>query len=306
MIELSRILCPIDFSESSDDPIRYAMKMAHWYGAQLHVLHVMPPLPPSTTSARGQAGRRLTARNLAASVERWRGPHLDVTTELIESAEPASRILERAEELDAGLIVTSSHWRKGVERMLLGLVAEPFLHKSGRPVFVIPAGLNLARLEHPVAFTHIVCGIDFSAASLAALAYALSIAEESDAHLTLLKVIEIPPELANPPQPPDFDVYQVRAAAEAEALTRLRALVPDHARDFCTVETAVLEDSASRLILQLAEQRAADLIVLGVHGPSALNLAVFVANAADVIRRAHCPVLVAPGGRPRAAMRTAS
>jgi nucleotide-binding universal stress UspA family protein len=306
MIELNRILCPIDFSEYSDHALRYAMKMAHWYGAQLHVLHVMPPLPPSTMSPLSEASRRLTARNLAAAVERWREPHTDATTEIIESAEPSARILERADALDVELIVVGSHGRKGVERMLLGSVVEPLLHQSRRPVFVIPAGLNLARLEHPVDFTHVVCAVDFGAPSLAALAYALSIAEESDARLTVLNVIEKPPELTIPLPPPDFDVYQVRAEAEASRLRRLHALVPESAHAFCSVETAVMEGGASRSLLQLAEQRHADLIVMGVHGRRAIDVAVFGSNAKDVIRRAHCPVLIVPGGSRRAALRTAS
>lgn len=305
MIQINRILCPIDFSEYSDHALRYAMKMANWYGARLHVLHVMPPLPPSTMSPLSEAGRQLTERNLAAVVERWREPHTDVTTEIIESAAPPARILERAEGLDVDLIVVGSHGRKGVERVLLGSVVEPLLHRSRRPVFVVPAGLNLARLEHPVDFTHIVCAVDFGAPSLAALAHAFSIAEESDAHLTLLNVIEVPPELSNPPEPPDFDIYQVRAAAEAERLTRLRALVPEHARAFCTVETAVLEGGASRQLLRLADEQKADLIVLGVHGRHALDLAIFGSNSKDVVTRAHCPVLIVPAGR-RGTLRAAS
>lgn len=306
MIEINHILCPIDFSEYSDHALRYAMKMAHWYGARLHVLHVMPPLPPVATSALGEAGRQLTEQNLASAVARWREPNVPVTSELIESADPAARILELSETLDTDLIVTGSHGRKGVQRVLLGSTVEPLLHKSRRPVLVIPAGLNQARLQRPVTLTHIICAVDFSAAALAAVAHALSLAEESDAHLTLVNVIEMPPELSNPPAPPDFDIYQVRAAAEAERLTRLRALVPEHAREFCTVETAVLEGGASRQVLRLAEQQNADLIVLGVHGRHALDLAVFGSNSKDVVTRAHCPVLVVPAGRRRGTMRVAS
>jgi nucleotide-binding universal stress UspA family protein len=190
--------------------------------------------------------------------------------------------------------------------MLLGSVVEPLLHQSRRPVFVIPAGLNLARLEHRAAFTHVVCAVDFGAPSLAALAYALSIAEESDARLTVLNVIEKPPELTISSPPPDLDIYQVRAEAEASRLRRLRALVPESAHAFCSVETAVLEGGASRLLLELAEERHADLIVMGVHGRRAIDVAVFGSNTKDVIRRAHCPVLVVPGGGRRATLRTAS
>ena len=306
MIEINRILCPIDFSEHSAHALRYAMKMAAWYGARLHVLHVMPPLPPAASSPLAEAGRPLTERNLASAVARWREPSVPVTSELIESADPSMRILEFAEALDADMIVTGSHGRRGVKRALLGSTVEPLLHKSRRPVLVIPAGLNQARLQHPMTFTHIICAVDFSAASLAALAFAISIAEESDAHLTLLNVIEMPPELSNHPEPPDFDIYQVRAAAEAERLTQLRALVPEHAREFCTVETAVLEGGASRQVLRLADLQNADLIVLGVHGRHAFDLAIFGSNSKDVVTSAHCPVLVVPAGRRLGTMRVAS
>ena len=306
MIQINRVLCPIDFSEYSDHALRYAVKMAHWYRARLHVLHVMPPLPPTATSPLAEAGRQLTARNLASAVARWQEPDVEITSELIESADPSTRILECAEALDADLIVAGSHGRKGVQRVLLGSTVEPLLHKSRRPVLVIPAGLNQTRLQHPVTFKHIICAVDFSTPSLTALAHALSIAEESDAHLTLLNVIEMPPELSAPPPPPDFDIYQVRAEAEAGRLTRLRALVPEHARDFCTVETAVLEGGASRQILRLAEQQDADLIVLGVHGRHGLDLAIFGSNSKDVVTKAHCPVLVVPAGRRTGTMRVAS
>jgi nucleotide-binding universal stress UspA family protein len=126
---------------------------------------------------------------------------------------------------------------------------------------------------------------------------ALSVAEEADATLTLLHVIEVPPELRQPAHPPNYDVDRVRAQAEAECLTRLRALIPEHAREYCTIETTVLEGDAARQILDLADQQDADLIVLGVHGRSAFDLAFFGSNSKDVIRAAHCPVLIVPVAR---------
>jgi nucleotide-binding universal stress UspA family protein len=305
MIDINRILCPIDFSEYSDHALRYAMKMASWYGARLHVLHVMPLMPPSPVSAVSADARQITATRLNAAVERWREPAVDVGSELIESADTSAKIIARADTLDVDLVVTGSHGRRGVPRMFLGSVVEPLLHRCAHPVLVIPAGLTQERLERPVAFDRIICGIDFSAASLTALAYALSIAEEADAKLTLLNVIELPPELVNPPQPPDFNIELTRAEAEAERLTRLRALIPERARNYCAVETAVLEGGASRQLLRLADERRADLIVLGVHGRTKLDLAVFGSNAKHVVTRAHCPVLIVPASprRGRAPLR---
>jgi nucleotide-binding universal stress UspA family protein len=297
MIDINRILCPIDFSEYSDHALRYAMKMASWYGAQLQVLHVMPLLPPPAVSGLGAAARHLAAKNLNAAVERWREPDVDVATELLESDDTPARIVARADAFDADLIVTGSHGRTGMKRAFLGSVVEPLLHRSHQPVLIIPAGLDQRQLEQPVTFARIICAIDFSAASLAGCAYAFSIAEEANAKLTLLNVVEVPPELVNPPQPPDFNIERVHAEADAERLARLRTLVPEHAREYCTVETAVLEGGASRQLLRLADEQHAELIVLGVHGRNKLDLAVFGSNAKDVVTRAHCPVLIVPASR---------
>ncbi|MDO8678199.1 MAG: universal stress protein [Acidobacteriota bacterium] len=306
MIEINSILCPIDFSAFSERALAYAMKMAVWYGAKLQVLHVMPPLPPSTTSELAETSRQLTRRNLEKTVERYRLPAADVATELMESAEPAARILECADSCDADLIVTGSHGRSGVQRVLLGSVVEPLLHRCSRPVLTVPSHVDPSHGTRVISFSRIVCAIDFSPSSLNALAHALSIAEETNSALTLLHVIEKPPELSHAPQPPDFDVAPIRVKAEAAAHERLRELIPEQARDYCTIETAVLEGGVSRQLLRMASARNADLIVLGVHGRSAFDLAFFGSNSKDVIREAHCPVLVVPASRRRTAVRVAS
>jgi nucleotide-binding universal stress UspA family protein len=311
MIDINRILCPIDFSEFSAHALTYATRMAGWYGATLRVVHVMPVMPPSAVSPLAETSRQLTERNLRTAIERARLPGVEIESELLESGDPAAKIIECAEADNADVIVTGSHGRSGVRRMLLGSVVESLLHKSRRPVLAIPSHLDPVRLGNHLAPREIVCAVDFSTPSLTALAHALSLAEETDAHLTLLHVIEMPPELARAPElarmlaseggpePPAFDVAAIRAEAEADCLVRLRKLVPEHARDYCTIETSVLEGGVSHQILRLAANRSADLIVLGVHGRNAIDIAVFGSNSKDVIRSAHCPVLVVPAGRRR-------
>jgi nucleotide-binding universal stress UspA family protein len=300
MIDVHRILCPVDFSEYSTRALSYAAKLATWYSAKLLVLHVMPPLPPSSASGLAGTARTLTERNLGAAVDAVRAPALDVDVELAESGEAAAVILARAESFGADVVVMGSHGRSGVQRVLLGSVVETLLHKSRCPVLAVPGHVDPAHLASGAALREIVCAVDLAAPSLAALAYALSMAEEADAHLTLLHVIEVPPELLHQPEPPysAFDVNAVRADAEADALNRLRKLIPEHARDYCTIETSVLEGGVSRQVLRLAENRRADLIVLGVHGRNRLDLAVFGSNSKDIVRQATCPVLIVPAGRP--------
>ena len=305
MIEIKRILCPIDFSEYSARALEFAVRLAAWYSAVLHVVHVMPPLPPSTVSALGEESRQVALKNLALAVNGcWRAD-VTIEQELSESSDAAGRILERAETLDVDLIVTGSHGRTGLQRVLLGSVVESLLHRSRRPVLVVPGHLATHLHARPAGFSRVLCAVDFSAASLSGLAYALSIAEEADAQLTLVNVIEKPPELEHSPLEPDFDILRYHADAEAKLLTKLRALIPNTAGDYCTVRTAVLEGSASREVLRLALVQDVDLIVIGVHGRNALDLAMFGSNSKDVVVKAQCPVLVVPAGR-RSSLRAAS
>lgn len=294
MIELSRILCPIDFSIHSERALVFAMKIAAWYGAKLEVLHVMPPLPPSTLSELAESCRQLTAKNLSTTVERCRLPHVDVETVVIESAEAPARILEYAERFDADLVVTGSHGRRGVQRALLGSVVEALVHRCMRPILTIPANLDRAAGAKDPAFSRIVCAVDFEPASINALTYALSLAEESDARLTLLHVIATPPALAYAPEPLPYDATPVRPGVEAECVRRLRQLIPENVTDHCTLETAVREGGVSQQLLGFADESKADLIVLGVHGRNAFDLAFFGSNSKDVVRQAHCPILIVP------------
>jgi len=300
MIDIQRVLCPVDFSDCSARALAYAMHVAVWYGARLQVVHVMPPLPPSTLSALAADSRELTTRNLRTLVDRSRLAGVVVETRLIESAEAPQRILDCAAQFDADLIVTGSHGRSGLQRMVLGSVVEALLHRAGRPVLVVPRDLDTLSANNG-RFSKIICAIDFSVASRNALALALSIAEESDARLTLLHVIDTPPELSHAPAPLDRYVAPIRAQARARSLEQLEELVPEHAADYCSVETSVLDGGVASQLLRVAGQRQADLIVMGVHGRNALDLAFFGSNAKDVIRHATCPVLIVPASGRNAA-----
>jgi nucleotide-binding universal stress UspA family protein len=156
---------------------------------------------------------------------------------------------------------------------------------------VVPPRISGAAISHAVHFKHILCPVDFSSGSQRALDYAMSLAEEADGHLTVVHVLEIPPELNAPPSHDGINVDQVRAAAEAEALTRIRELIPESVHTYCTVETAVAEGRASRQILRLAAERNIELIVMGVQGRGALDLLTFGSNTQEVIRVSSCPVL---------------
>jgi nucleotide-binding universal stress UspA family protein len=190
-----------------------------------------------------------------------------------------------------------THGRSGIDHALLGSVAEKVLRKAPCPVLVVPPHAPVDAGSVSPVFKRIVCAIDFSAGSLLALNHALAFAQEADARLTLVHAIEFPLALREVVFSTDTDVDRLHAAAEAEYLRRLRALVPAAARTYCTVTTQVIEGKVAREIGRVAAAEQADLIVMGVQGRGAVDLMVFGSNTNAVIRSATCPVLVVPTPR---------
>jgi len=304
MISLQRILCPVDLSESSRLATAHAAALAAWYESQLTVLHVFSnvpvfdvapaigatPMPPVSLKELDRDAVLDALRAFVAPVS----DHAKIDVQLIEGADPRREILDQATKLKADLLVMGTHGRSGFDHLLLGSVTEKIIRKAPCPVLVVPRHAAAAASAAGPPFKRIVCAVDFSPASIRALAYAIDFAREADAQISLVHVIEMPPELGEYPFAEDFNINGIRAAAEAEYLQRLRALIPEDARTYCTVSTQVSEGRAQREILRVAAEEKAEVIVMGVQGRGAVDIMLFGSNAHAVIRGAACPVLVVP------------
>lgn len=293
MISITHVLCPIDFSEFSRHALDHAAAMARWYEARLTVLYVSVnrpamDLPPISLD---EAGRERLLRDM-----RQFTAHVSSDVSLVLRVEEApyahEEILAQIGTLHVDLLVLGTHGRSGFERLFLGSVTEKLIRKASCPTLIVPRRAPDVAADTPVQFHRILCPVDFSESSLDALVYALDLAEEADAKLTLLHVIEIPPELRARPPSPAFDLESIREAARADALRRLGGLVPDEARTYCVIEIAVVDGNAYRELLRQAAERQADVIVMGVHGRGAIDVLMFGSTTQHVIRAATCPVLV--------------
>ena len=218
---------------------------------------------------------------------RAHGPGVDVEVE--ESRDAADAILRRAVTLGADLIVIGTHGRTGINRWFVGSVAERVLRRAASPVMVVPPHDKVP--TSTVAFKHILCAIDFSGSSLAALRWALSLAEEADAHLWLLHTIEVPPELQVSAVVAEHEIEELNASARADALSRLRSLIPEEAARFCSIETATTTGEAAHAILKFAVEHETDLIVMGAQGHGAVDRFIFGSKTRDVIAGTTSPVL---------------
>jgi nucleotide-binding universal stress UspA family protein len=291
MIALRHILCPVDQSETSRLALDYAVPLARRYGATLHVLGIgSPALPPVAFGGQVELYGLTpeTRAELLKELEQLvaRAAPGDVKTAVsLREGSVVQGILDEANALPAGLLVMGTHGRGGFDHLVLGSVTEKVLRKAACPVLTVPPS-GASPGAAPV-FRSIVCAVDFSPASMEGLKYALSLAQETESRLLLVHVIEWPFE----EQTVAPGVADHRRDEEERAAARLHDAVPPDARLWSQVEESTAVGKPYREILRLARERNADLIVMGVQGRGALDLALFGSMTHHVIREAPCPVL---------------
>ena len=296
MMEIGKILCPTDFSNFSERALDHALALAKWYGAEVSALHVIPKvlMPPEAYPYLSEPllpdpqARERALEELGRFVHRAR--EIGVPTEVrLEEGDAVEEILKLVKELPAHLVVMGTHGRRGFERLVLGSVAEKVLRKSSCPVMTVSMGRDGAKVSEKALFKKILCPIDFSTSSTKALEYALSLAKEADAQLILIHVLEAFLEDAG--DMAAFPLSEYRDFLKRNAIEKLEKAVPDEAREWCRPECYVVSGRSYRQILNAAEKHEAELIVMGVQGRNAVDLALFGSTTHHVVREAKCPVL---------------
>jgi nucleotide-binding universal stress UspA family protein len=294
----TRVLCPTDFSEFSTAALTYAAALAASYGSAVRVLHVLTPFPivaplgdvPGNVQLY-ESQRVQGQRALEAEAARVRRPGMAVDVELRDGS-AVQEVLAAAQEWQADLLVLGTHGRGGVERLVLGSVAEKVLRKATCAVLAVPHGA-LADAHATERIGHVLCALDGSAASGAGVAYAVSLAERTGAKLTLVSVVEALP-YGGDFTGPDFAAFH--AARDTHAREALDTAVAADVRVRCNVHDRLVYGHPAQQILEVSAQEAPDLLVMGVQGRGALDLLMFGSTANHVLRHASCPVLtVRPG-----------
>ena len=296
MTEIKRILCAVDFSDCSRHALDEAIAIGHVYDASVTVLHVFPQAIPSDPFAGLPEFQpfRLTDHHRAhlfhhlqtfAQREGAEARRIDYVVR--EGVDIDAEILVAARQIHPDLIVIGTHGRSGVQHLMLGSVAEKVLHKACCPVLTVPQKAPDSVPARP--FTRILCGIDFSECSIAALRYAIAIASRSGAHIDALSVVQLIP------------MYEVTAAVPLYypgLLDELKTDVGRHLQTVVTtsadgvdVECLVTAGTPHAEIVRIAKERQSELVVVGAHSHPAVERIMFGSTTNHVVRRASCPVL---------------
>lgn len=280
-IELKSVVFPTDFSKAASDALPYAAGLSSRFRAALHVVNAAEPanysLPPETWHLADEA-RQEETKKLRTFLQ-TSFPEIESDVQVWEGA--VSQVLTSAVTRDhADLIVLGTHGRTGVGKLLLGSAAEEILRTAPCPV------LTIGPHSHPPTegqLNRILYATDFSEASLEGAKYAIAFAQQYNAKLTLLHVIET--------RKTDELVHETDLVDSSRRL--LRKLVPEGVLPFephCEVKQGV----AAETILEMAQHLNAGLIVLGARRASGVPGAAShlpIATVHKVIAQAPCPVL---------------
>jgi nucleotide-binding universal stress UspA family protein len=295
---IRQILCATDFSPASEPAWDEAQVLARALGAELLLLHVVPPVlvpmegyfPPRMYQELVEGAEREAKARLDTMLAKLGDPAIKARSRVVEGS-AALKILDVAREEGCDLLVVGTHGRTGMGRVLLGSVADRIVRGAGRPVVTVrprPAGAPPARLGR------ILYATDFSPTSRAAWPWVLALAEATGAAVDLLHVTTQPV----PDRHLAADLIGRMAAlldehGQSEAERFLQQFERDHPGRLPRerVQVLITRGVAEEQIVHWAQARGADLIVIGTHGWSGLLRWMLGSAAHHLLQAAPCPVL---------------
>jgi nucleotide-binding universal stress UspA family protein len=252
-VSFRNILFPTDFSRESMLALPYALAIARSYGSKLFAVHInREPLGAPASVRKGlqalqseRSGRNKEA--IALLQARTQGVPSEMLFRRGDIWAELSDIIA-LKKID--LVVTGTHGRRGVSKLLEASVAETIFRHAACPVLTVGPAVS-GEPGSIVDLHEILFATDFSKESLAALPYATLLAQQDGARLYLLHVAEEP----------------LNRVSEDLLKARLRDLAPKASLLSCEPKVFVQYGTPAERILDLSEELAVDLVVMGVRRP---------------------------------------
>jgi nucleotide-binding universal stress UspA family protein len=287
MFSLTKILAPIDFSERSPEAARYASAIACHFHSKLTLLYVIEPNMAAWGSLEFgapmleevmESRQQRAAQDIAAFL-----PDLPTKVKrVIETGDPALRIVERAHGDQTSLIVMPTHGYGPFRRFILGSVTAKVLHDAACPVLT---GVHVSEPAGRVfGMSHVVCAIGLGQDGRRVLEWAGGFAAGYGSRLT---VLTISPEL-EPHFGKDFDP-RWQSDLRSQARIRMEQLLQE-----LGLQADVVVESAGHVpeaVCSAAERLEASLLVIGRKKNSGEFMGRLRTKSYSVIRQSTCPVI---------------
>lgn len=287
-VSLSKILVATDFSDVSDRALDYAIALARRYDARIYLAHVISPDPfqfaePQLAQATYEKVRQAAEEGITDILisGKLRGVPHEV---LLEEGNVWPTLDKLITEHEIDLVVAGTHGRGKVQKLLIGSVAEEIFRQAATAVLTIGPAVK-GHSPEEIDLKHILFATDFGSGADKAAAHAFSLAQEHNATLTLLHVIE------------DTAAYTEESVARQREINvvHMKNLMPAGTEDWCRPQFLVPFGVAAEEILIAARECKADLIVMGAKPRNSLAGHAPLTIAYNVVTKSSCPVLTVRG-----------
>jgi nucleotide-binding universal stress UspA family protein len=276
-ISFKNILCFTDFTEASEAAMAYAVGLARHYNAHLYPAYACDQVtltesagPDIVQEMEDTNRERLTA--LAKNIDVPCTPLF-----ILGSVEMAAPGWIAQNGID--LVVMGTHGRKGLKHFLMGSVAEAIYRHTTCPVLTVGPHVN-TRPNQDFKVKSILFPTDLKEHAKFAAQYALSLAQESDAPLTLMHVV-----------PLDEALGHDHASLTEKAYQKLSELVPEEIKDRCKFAFLAKVGDPVKELLGYAATELPDLIVLGLPPGKKFSDHFRTGVAYNIVAASPCPVL---------------
>ena len=293
-VEFRRILCATDLSDLSNQAVHYGISLATRFEAVLVLCHVID-LPVVSVHGAAYVYPHDYVEGLKEdSMQKLEGllkGHKLNWQPTVTTGPVASTLCNLAGSEKADLVIAATHGRSGLKRWILGSVTERLIRTVPCPLLSIPpvaADQEIDSME-PIRFRNILVGCDFSDNSGTALEFGLSLAQEFQARLHMVHVIE--PVAYREMLLSAGMMNDVRISLSAKLTEQMQAMVPEDAGNWCEIKTSCLSGKPYEELIKYATIHAADLIVMGIRGRGLVESMLLGATTDRVVRRSVCPVL---------------
>ena len=285
----SVIVYPVEFSAAAAPILTQALALARRHEADLHVVHV-GPLRRSIKASFTPEGESILSARLQAIVGSVNTEGANITTVVLKG-DPVKAVLEYIQLVSADLCVIGQNGRRGSRYWSTGVMAKEVARGAQCPTITVSSDPK-AHVDVDASFDNILCGVDFSPASDAAMNEALGLAKQSGGRVTLLHVLTGFPYESVYSGSRAFRVIGEYRARVEQVRRDLRSRVAAAARSCVDIEVAT--GIPHEAVVAMALEHTADLIVIGVPRRTTLNRIMMASTVAGVLRHARCAVLTVP------------
>jgi nucleotide-binding universal stress UspA family protein len=281
-MKIKKILVPVDFSEFSNRAVNYAIRLSERFNARIILLHTVTLFHEDVKEEsllkkyEDEIHRKFKAHKNAADKK-----GVKVESVLLRGFSAADTILDFIQEKGFDLVVMGSHGRTGIKHLLLGSVSERVVRLSPIPVLTIH---HSVRKFEP---RTILIPIDFSKFSKAVAKKGIFLAQLFKAKVIFLHVVE---QVVHPAfyAASIESIFQIDTGLKKRALEKLRAFVNEIK---LPAQYLVAEGKSYKEIVDCANKKKADLIVMSTRGLTGLDYFLMGSTAERVVRMAECAVL---------------